>query len=114
MNTYEHHDKEFWSKLLEEKVSRKYYGQAKQINQSIWEVKNVEVLKDIYDVEGVKKHRKIRKQFSSFYKSMLKFLDKFPKLSDNEETAIKELYEEYKKMEGEETKYAKLIEKTKL
>ena len=61
-----------------------------------------------------KKHRKIRKQFSSFYKSMLKFLDKFPKLSDQEQTAIKELYEEYKRMETEENKYTKLIDKNKL
>ena len=74
MKAYEYDEKEFWNKFLEEKVGRKYYGQGKQICQSIWEVKNVEVLKDIYDVEGIKKHRKIRKQFSSFYKSMLKFL----------------------------------------
>ena len=74
MKAYEHDQKEFWTKLLEDKVARKFYGQAKQICQSIWEVKNVEVLKEVYDVESVKKHRKIRKQFSLFYKSMVKFL----------------------------------------
>lgn len=68
---------DLWEELTKEKICLKFYGQAKDRRYSLWEVKDLDDIKSLYDIESIKKHRKIRKQYGSFMKSLRKFVDKF-------------------------------------
>lgn len=77
---HDYENKEFWSGIVKSNASVKFYGQPKQKSHGIWELKNIDILKDTYDIEGIKKQRKLSKHYGVFYKSMKKFLDNFSKL----------------------------------
>ena len=66
---HEYEDKEFWSGIVKLNASVKFYGQPKQKSHGIWELKNIDLLKDTYDIEGIKKQRKLSKHYGVFYKS---------------------------------------------
>lgn len=56
----------------------------KSKTHTVWETKNLSDLEPSFNTEPIKHHRKISKQYGTFYRGLLKFIEKFEKLSKNE------------------------------
>lgn len=77
-------DKDLWNSILKnpqkkltDKFSKKNYGNSKnKSTYSIWEVKDINILQETFDISSLKEHRKICKQFGSYYRAMTKFVEK--------------------------------------
>lgn len=93
-------DKDLWNSILRnskkklvDKFAKKNYGSSKNKNTySVWEVKDITILQEAFDITALKQHRKICKQFGSYYRAMTKFVEKLQKMLSEEsikEEAIK-------------------------